>query len=302
MKRVACQGMAVIPVHNEARTIAAIVRAARAYLPVLVVDDASDDDSGREAAVAGATVLTLAKRGGKGGALRAGFAVARQRRVGAIITLDGDGQHDPADIPRFLHAHRCWPHTVIIGGRLSAAAAIPRGRLYAIQVSSFWINWLSSCELRDTQSGFRLYPAALLRQLRLRHGGFLLESEILIKAGQAGWHVREIPIRAVYPPGRRSQYRPLRDGIPITAYLLYRGCRFWPQQLRLLYASPHSGNAAAVRRMRQRTRRAALATLCLPLLGVCVLAYLLGRRLGVNLLAWYIRQFYQPFGRRVGMG
>src|SRR5919199_472186 len=168
----------VIPVHNEASTIASVVVAARAYLPVIVVDDASDD---------------------------------------------GDGQHDPGDIPRLLGASQRYPESLIIGGRLDSAETIPLARLYAIEVVSFWINWLGQCTVRDTQSGLRLYPAAVLRTLPLRHGGFLFESAILLKASQSGWRVCEIPIRAVYPPGRASQYRPVRDSLPIIAYLLYQG-------------------------------------------------------------------------------
>src|SRR5256712_12981347 len=97
-----------------------------------------------------------------------------------------------------------------------------------MQVASFWINWLGHCQVRDTQSGFRLYPAAVLRTLPLRHGGFIFESEVLIKAGQAGWGVRGIPIRPRYGPEPTGPYRPLGGGIPITAYLLYPGLGFWP--------------------------------------------------------------------------
>src|SRR3989454_10562137 len=198
--------IAVIPVHNEALTIASVVLTARAYLPVIVVDDASEDGSGQRAAAAGASVLTLPRRCGKGAALQRGFAEALRRGANAVVTLDGDGQHDPRDIPRLLAATQCWPESIIIGGRLDSAEAIPLPRFYAMQVASFWINWLGQCHVQDTQSGFRLYPATLLRTLLLRHGGFLFESEVLIKAPQAGWRVCEIPIRAGYPRGRTSPY------------------------------------------------------------------------------------------------
>ncbi len=286
--------IAVIPVHNEAPTIASVVLTARAYLPVIVVDDASEDGSGQRAAAAGAIVLTLPRHCGKGVALQCGFAEALRRGANAVVSLDGDGQHDPRDIPRLLAASQCWPESIIIGGRLDSAEAIPLPRFYAMQVASFWINWLGHCQVRDTQSGFRLYPAPALRTLPLRHGGFIFESEVLIKAGQAGWCVREIPICAVYAPGRTSHYRPLGDGIPITAYLLYRGVRFWPAQCWL---------ACLGWRMRDKTVRhyvwrctgvAALATLLLPLLGLCVLAYLCAGHVGRTLLATAIRRFYDP--------
>jgi glycosyltransferase involved in cell wall biosynthesis len=222
----------VIPVHNEAPTIGIIVAAARMYLPVIVVDDASDDGSGPLAAATGATVLTLSKHQGKGAALRYGFAEAWRRGAEAVVTLDGDGQHDPHDIPRLLAASQRWPKSIIIGGRLDAAAEIPRHRLHAIRVASFWISWLGGCSIQDTQSGFRVYPTAILRSLPLRHGRFLLESEVLLKAAQAGYNIRELPIRAIYRSDQRSQYRPLWDGMTAATYLLYHGIRFWLRQSR----------------------------------------------------------------------
>jgi hypothetical protein len=226
--------------------------------------------------------------------LQRGFAEALRREANAVVTLDGDGQHDPRDIPPLLAASQCWPESIIIGGRLDSAEAIPRSRFYAMQVASFWINWLGHCQVRDTQSGFRLYPAAVLRTLPLRHGGFIFESEVLIKAGLAGWCVREIPIRAVYAPGRPSHYRPLGDGIPITTYLLYRGLRFWPVQCWLACLGWRMRDKTVRHYIWRRTGVAALGTLLLPLLGFCVLAYLYTGHVGRVLLATVIRRFYDP--------
>jgi glycosyltransferase involved in cell wall biosynthesis len=282
----------VIPVHNEASTIGPIVAAARAYGPVIVVDDASDDGSGQHAAAAGATVLTQPRQRGKGVALRCGFGEALRRGADTIVTLDGDGQHDPQDIPRLVEASYYWPGSIIVGGRLDAEAGIPRRRLQAIRVASFWINWLGRCNIRDTQSGFRVYPACILQALPLKYGGFLLESEILMKASQAGYDIHEVPIRAVYQPGQRSQYRPTWDGSIITMYLLYRGLRFWPTQIRRLFPDrrPHAGvmpwhewHCAFV---------AALATGLLPMLFLTMLFQLSLGRLGIDVLTPVIGRFY----------
>lgn len=286
------QSVVVIPVHNEASTIASVVLAACAYLPVIVVDDASDDGSGPLAAAVGATVLTLPRQHGKGAALRHGFAEALRQGADAVVTMDGDGQHDPRDIPRLLEASQRYPECLIIGGRLDSVETIPLARLYAIEVVSFWINWLGQCTVRDTQSGLRLYPAALLRTLPVRHGGFLFESEILIKASQTGWRVYEIPIRAVYPPGRASQYRPLRDSLPIIAYLLYQAIRFWPIQLGLVCRVGFTGPRVTWQHAWRRMRVAALATVLLPLLVLCVLAHLCAGHVGSVMLSAAIRRFY----------
>ena len=99
----------VIPVFNEAPTVGALVARAACQGAVLVVDDGSSDGSADAAAAAGAAVLRLACRRGKGGALRAGFAEALSRGAERVLTLDGDGQHDPDDIPRLLAASAALP-------------------------------------------------------------------------------------------------------------------------------------------------------------------------------------------------
>jgi glycosyltransferase involved in cell wall biosynthesis len=284
--------VAVIPVHNEASTIAAIVADVGAYLPVIVVDDASDDGSGQLAAAAAAMVVTLPRQRGKGFALRCGFAEALRLGADTVLTLDGDGQHDPQDIPRFVAASRHWPGCIIIGDRLEAEAQIPRHRLHAIRVGSFGLNWMGCCHIRDTQSGFRVYPADILQTLPLKHGGFLLESEILIKAGQAGCNIREIPIRAVYHPGQRSHYRPFWDGTIVATYLLYRGMRFWPAQIRQLFPGWRPEHYSAPRHAWHQTRVVALATGLLPVLFLLMLAQLLLGRVGFDLLTRFIHRFY----------
>src|SRR5437899_12259739 len=115
------KSVVVIPVHNEASTIASVVVAARVYLPVIVVDDASDDGSGQVAAASGAVVLTLPRQRGKGAALRHGFAEALRQGAETVVTMDGDGQHDPRDIPRLLEGGQCAPGTLILRGRLGRA-------------------------------------------------------------------------------------------------------------------------------------------------------------------------------------
>ena len=159
----ACRSVAVIPVHNEAPTIATIVRAARAYLPVIVVDDASDDGSGQLAAGAGATVITLSRHYGKGAALRRGFAAALRYGAENVITLDGDGQHEPCDIPRFLAASRQWGSSIIIGNRLAAAPDMPRHRLRPFKsVASGLIGWASATCKSDRISPLSSHYFAVL--------------------------------------------------------------------------------------------------------------------------------------------
>lgn len=209
--------LAVVPVFDEAATIEAVVRGARAHVPVLVVDDGSHDGSGALAEAAGALVLRHPRRLGKAQALRTGVAAARGRGASAIVTLDGDGQHDPAQIPRLLEA--LTPRTIVVGGRLHTADALPADRLNAMRVAGFFIGWAGGLRVADTQSGFRAYPLALFDEVATWRSGFVFETEVLLAAAVRGWRVREVPVPAIPRAARRSRFRPLRDSAAIGAYL-----------------------------------------------------------------------------------
>ncbi len=205
----------LIPAFNEAATIGAIVRACLA-LPgasrVIVVDDGSADATAAEAAAAGARVLPCRQNGGKGAALRAGMRAALAEGVAFVVTLDADGQHDPADVPRLLTAAR--PDRVVIGARI-ASPDTPPARLVANHVADFWVSWAARQRVTDSQSGFRVYPARLAVLLA---GGaapterFAFESEALIEAGRRGFRAVAVPIASRYPAGARaSHFRPVVD-------------------------------------------------------------------------------------------
>src|SRR5262245_13424652 len=213
--------LVVIPAFDEAPTLGAIVAEARRYGSVLVVDDGSADDTATVASAAGADVIRLDRRRGKGEALRRGFREGLARGVDRVITLDGDGQHNPNEIARLLKAARDAPDALVIGGRLGCPnpSAMPAGRLAALRVAGFFINWLTGVFIADTQSGFRVYPAGLLRQISPRHGRFVLETEMLVRAAAGGWRLVEVPIATTRPPGRESRFRAVRDGVEVGAYL-----------------------------------------------------------------------------------
>lgn len=219
----------LIPVFNEAATIGDIVRRARGHGDVLVVDDGSSDGAGAVAGNAGADVLRLERRRGKGEALRRGLGEGLRRGVERVVTLDGDGQHDPDEIPRLLAAAAAAPDALVIGGRLGAGGpgVMPPGRLAALRVAGFFINWLTGVPVADTQSGFRVYPAGLVAALPPRHGGFVLETEMLIRAAAGGWRIVEVPVRAIHFTERRSRFRPVRDGVAVGAYLAGHIIRRW---------------------------------------------------------------------------
>ncbi|PYM34720.1 MAG: glycosyltransferase family 2 protein [Candidatus Rokuibacteriota bacterium] len=217
----------VIPVFDEAATIGRVVRAARAHGAVLVVDDGSRDASAAIARAAGAEVVRHPRRLGKGQAIRTGIAAARSRGASLVVTLDGDGQHDPGDLAAVLAAARSTPGTLVIGGRLRDPRLLAADRLNAIRVAGFFVNWASGLALEDTQSGFRAYPLAFFDDVRPRRGGFVFETEALVAAGLRGWPVREVPVTTIARAGRRSRFHPIADGVAIGAYLAGRVLVRW---------------------------------------------------------------------------
>jgi hypothetical protein len=217
----------VVPVFNEAETVGDVVAAARAYGPVLVVDDGSRDDGAEIARRAGAEVIRHPRRLGKGAAIRTGIAAARERGASAVVTLDGDGQHSPADLELLLDAARGRCRTIVVGGRLDRGEALPPDRLNAIRVAGFFVNWACGLTLYDTQSGFRVYPIELFDEVRLRRGGFVLETEVLMAAVARGWRVHEVPIAALARARQRSRFRPINDGVAIGGYLAGRVLVRW---------------------------------------------------------------------------
>ena len=213
---------AVVPVFDEVATLGGVVKALRAYCPVIVVDDASTDGSAGVAACAGAVeVLRHARREGKGAALRTGFGAALRHGAAAVATLDADGQHDPADLPRLLAAHRAAPDALILGDRFGAEAGdpIPTLRRMAIRAADRALGLILPAPLSDSQCGFRIYPGSFLREVALRERRFVLETEALVRAVRAGYRLVSVPIRSVYLQGRRSRFHAVADGARIAWYL-----------------------------------------------------------------------------------
>jgi len=200
---------ALVPAYQAAETVAAVARGLLAHVPrVLVVDDGSRDDTASEASRAGAEVLRLASNGGKGTAIRAGLARLLDSDATHIAFVDADLQHDPEDLPRLLAAARDGDDFVI-GSRMARPDQIPPVRQRTNEIGSRILTRMTGHEIQDGQSGYRVIASGLLRRLRLKSRGYLIETEILLKAAPFVRRIREIPVRVVY--GGPSHYRPFRD-------------------------------------------------------------------------------------------
>jgi glycosyltransferase involved in cell wall biosynthesis len=213
MKRALCRDVcAVVPCLNEERTIGELVRAVRKHLELcIVVDDCSRDATGQRAAEAGARLVRLERNMGKGMALKHGFALAALSGLRAVITLDGDGQHDPDEIPRFLEAYRAGGLDIVLGDRMGDARHMPFVRRATNRFASWCIARVAGVPIRDSQVGFRLIRLDTWQSLELASERFDLESEILVKACRRGARVGQVPIRAIYRGTEESKISPIMD-------------------------------------------------------------------------------------------
>lgn len=215
----------LIPCLNEERAIGRVVGEALALgLPVIVVDDGSDD---RTPDIVGAMSVTLLRhetRRGKGEALRTGFREVLRMGYDAVVTMDGDGQHLAADIPAILAAGERYPGSIVIGARLLDREQQPNGRRRANAVADWGISWACALPIADTQSGQRLYPREILDLADIPAEHFVFEAAVLITAcRERGIGVVSVPIASRYQGEfRLSHFSPVRDVTRITLYTIGR--------------------------------------------------------------------------------
>jgi glycosyltransferase involved in cell wall biosynthesis len=198
--------MALIPAYQEGPRVGAAVDGARRYLPVLVIDDGSTDDTAERATAAGATVIRRVPNAGKGAALRAGFAYALERGADAVVTLDGDGQHDPDEIPGFLAAYERSRPELVIGRR--DFGAMPLVRRVSNTLGRMVISVAVGQDVPDNQSGYRLIGRRLMTALlESRESGFEFEVEMIARCIALRLPMEWVPIRTIYA-GEPSHIQP----------------------------------------------------------------------------------------------
>lgn len=218
----------VIPALNEALRIRDVVESALAHCEhVIVVDDGSDDDTTTRIADLPVTLLQHAQRMGKGASLRDGFRAALQHGSRAVLTMDGDGQHAGADIPRLIEAGNRYPGYVVIGARLRKRSQQPMYRRLANEFGDWGIAWGMGYRIADSQSGQRLYPAAVAALENVPGEDFVYEAQILMSAArQLGARCVSVPIESRYKSVhsseqfRASHFKPVRDFSRITTHIV----------------------------------------------------------------------------------
>ena len=223
----------LVPALNEALRIRDVVTGALAHCAnVIVVDDGSDDDTCARIADLPVIVLRHPQRMGKGASLRDGFAEALRRGFEAVLTMDGDGQHAADDIPRLLDAGNRHPGAVIIGARLRKRSQQPLYRRLANEFGDWGIAFGTGYQIADSQSGQRLYPAAVAALDDVPGENFVFEAQILISAARRlGTRCVSVPIESRYKSVhsaeqfRASHFKPFRDFSRITRHIVLQALR-----------------------------------------------------------------------------
>jgi glycosyltransferase involved in cell wall biosynthesis len=224
--------MVAIPAWNEERTIAAVIAAVNTAMPdarVVVVDDGSVDATARIAHEAGAEVLVLPFNVGVGGAMRTAFVYAQQEDVDAVVQVDADGQHDPAQIPMLLD--RLDEASVVIGARFAGAGdyQVKGPRLLAMRVLASTLSRVTGERLTDTTSGFRASDREAIK-LFARHypAEYLGDTvESLVIAARAGLVVCQVPVTMQARQDGQPSTGPFRSGLYLGRAVLALFIALW---------------------------------------------------------------------------
>jgi len=198
--------LALIPAYNEAPRVAEVIRSTRQHLPVLVVDDGSKDGTADVAEAEGVAVLRQRPNQGKGMALRAGYERALQEGYEAVVMLDADGQHDPAEIPLFLNCYAKNHADLIIGRR--DFRKMPLLRRTTNTIGTYMLSWAVGQYVADNQSGYRLVSRPLMEaMLSSRERGFEFEVDMIVIAIAQRMQLDWVPISTIYR-GAPSHIKP----------------------------------------------------------------------------------------------
>ncbi|TRZ95128.1 glycosyltransferase family 2 protein [bacterium] len=210
----------VIPTYNEATEIRNLIESIRQQnLQIIVIDDGSSDNTAYIAEKSGAIVLRNKINKGKGASLIRGFQYALGHGFDAIITMDGDGQHLPADIPFFIRLAEYSASGIFIGNRMTKTRNMPLIRLFTNRIMSKFISYITHQEIPDTQCGFRLIKKEVLRKLNLVTSKYETESEILLRSANLGFKIESVPIKTIYRQ-EKSRINPVLDSLRFLMFII----------------------------------------------------------------------------------
>ena len=216
----------IIPVYNEELTLGNVIDRVKKVTQktglkheIIVVDDCSYDKSLETAKKHSAKIYTLKEHLGKGYALRAGFAKAKGD---IIITIDSDGSHRPEELPRVLAPILQDKTDLVIGSRYLNQKNVAARKLnaFGVQIFNLLIQLLTGVTITDSQSGYRAMKREVLKNQKLKSGGYEIESEMLVKTAKEGFRVAEVPISFEQRTYGRSGVDPMVDGSKILLSII----------------------------------------------------------------------------------
>lgn len=203
---------------NEAERIGSVIRSALEQHPneVIVVDDGSSDSTAEIAEECGAVVLKNETNRGKGASLNRGFERVQEKHFDAVIVIDGDGQHNPEEIPRFLDAYQRTGIPILIGNRMADVRGMPLIRRYTNRFMAWVLNRLVKIYVADPPCGYRFYRSDVLPFILSSETRFAFEFDVLVHAALRRIRIDSVRISTIYNRKRRSHVAPVRD-----AWLLF---------------------------------------------------------------------------------
>ncbi len=207
----------LIPALDADRTLEAVVRAVRSALPaamVLVVDDGSADATRRIARETADVILAFDSNRGKGAALREGAKHALSTGADVLVTLDADGQHDPAAAPRLVEA--LDGADIAIGTRARSGTAMPVRRRITNALASAAVGAIAGARVADSQSGFRAMRRRVLEEICPLGNRYEYETDLLLRAARAGFRITAVPVTTVYEAGASSHFRGVSDTLRVV--------------------------------------------------------------------------------------
>ncbi len=212
-----------IPAYNEATRITEVVREClKMSADVVVIDDGSTDSTGQYAAQAGARVLRHAINRDLGSAIQTAFAYARESDADVLVTIDGDGQFSPADIPRLIAPIVAGDADVVFGSRFLQKNQVPLKRRLG-NIAANMVTWLLfGARVSDTQSGFRVFKRNAFETMMLHTNGMEISSEIVQEVWNRKLRIAEVPVTVTYDVYTMAKGQGFRRGLRTLGALILR--------------------------------------------------------------------------------
>jgi glycosyltransferase involved in cell wall biosynthesis len=217
------RSLAIIPCYNEETTIKTVIKKTKKHVDeVLVIDDGSKDNTSKFAKAAGAKVIACRVNRGKSAGIRMGFKYALKRNYDYVVTLDGDGQHNPNEIPELLNDVKNNGHDITLGTRWGDTTEMPSWRKLGKRILDYVTGLGNGGHITDSQCGFRAFNRKAIEKLanKLQGYGFTIESEQLIRAHEVGLKLRNKRISCYYEGLDTSTKTPTSHALSVLRYVI----------------------------------------------------------------------------------